>query len=39
MPDTTPMAKETAKILVQKNASRWKRSSPVAVHITASVAT
>ena len=39
MPDTTPMAKATAKILVQKRASRAKCSLPVFSHSTTSVAT
>ena len=34
MPETTPMANETAKILVQNRASRWKRSRPVRSHST-----
>ncbi len=38
MPDTTPMAKETAKILVQNRISTWKCSRPVQRHITPSVA-
>src|SRR5882757_9627311 len=38
MPDTTPMAKDTAKILVQKRARRCRCSRPVTVHRTSSVA-
>ncbi len=38
MPDTTPMAKETAKILVQKRARRWNTSLPVFSQISSSVA-
>src|SRR5262252_1674169 len=38
MPDTTPMANETAKILVQKRARRCRCSRPVAIQRTSSVA-
>src|SRR5215475_5068936 len=38
MPDTTPMPNETAKILVQKRARRWRCSRPVAIQRKSSVA-
>ena len=38
MPDTTPMAKETAKILVQNRASRCRCSRPVIIQRSSSVA-
>ena len=38
MPETTPIAKLTANIFVQKRARRWNRSSPVMRHRTSSVA-
>ena len=39
IPETTPIAKATAKILVQKRASRAKCSLPVRSHRISSVAT
>src|ERR1700704_5993140 len=38
IPDTTPMANETAKILVQNRARRWRCSRPVAIQRTSKVA-
>ena len=38
MPETTPMANDTAKILVQKRARRWRCSRPVNRQRTSSVA-
>src|SRR5262245_43066718 len=38
MPDTTPIANETAKILVQKRARRCRCSRPVAIQRTSNVA-
>ena len=38
MPETTPIAKDTAKILVQNRASRWNFWSPVFSQRPSSVA-
>jgi hypothetical protein len=38
MPETTPMPNETAKILVQNRARRWRCSPPVTIQRTSSVA-
>ena len=38
MPDTTPIANDTAKILTQNRIKNWKRSSPLRSQSTPSAA-